>query len=593
MFRVITTILFVCYLMAVGLLAYTQVIETVKARAEQDIQDVASKLDIELDKYRTLPRVLVLHPAIVEVLNTPDPQNVQRVNYLLHTYNQSLTSDAVYLLSATGLTLASSNWEQPDSFVGNDYGFRPYFQQALSGQEGSYFALGTVSGKRGYYFSFPVRSEQRIIGALVVKVALSVIEDYRASAESELMVTDDHGAVFYSSHSDWNYSSLVTLPETVRAEIIHQKQYGTGPIPLLTQQDSLDQLLEQDTLSLQYNAQKRTYLIADKTMSQVGWHLIVLTPINQAYVLMGWILIGASVLFVLIALLSMSWRRNIIAQRQLAAVNEQLEHRVEQRTAQLQQTNSTLVDIIEKQRKTELRLKETQNELIQAGKLALLGEMSASINHELNQPLTALRTYSETLRLMINKGKTESFGETTDEIIKLIHKMATIVAQYKLFARKSAGKTGPVRLADTIDASLSILESKINKMHAVVQVEAFDQSLQVIAEAVPLEQVLVNILNNALQAQDDQPNPQIHVTVQENGPVLHLTVRDFGPGFNEEQLNRVFEPFFTTKGRGLGLGLTISQRIMASFDGDIQASNHPEQGAVFTLTLPINTEKVT
>lgn len=590
MFRIITFILFVCYLMAVGLLAYTQVIEAVKASAEQDIQDVASRLDIELDKYRTLPRVLVLHPAISDVLTNPDKGNVQRVNDLLDTYNQSLSSDAVYLLSATGLTLASSNWDQADSFVGNDYGFRPYFQQAISGLEGSYFALGTVSGKRGYYFSFPVHNGESIIGALVVKVALSVIEDYNANADSELMVTDDHGAVFYSSHEAWNYSSLVTLPDAVRAEIIRQKQYGNGPIPLLTKQHSLDELLELDTLTLQYLSQQRTYLIADKTMSQVGWHLIALTPINQAYVLMGWILIGAIVLFVLVALLSMSWRRNVIAQRQLAAVNEQLELRVEQRTAQLQQTNNTLVETIDKQRITEQRLKETQNELIQAGKLALLGEMSASINHELNQPLTALRTYSETLRLMINKGKTEAFGETTDEIIKLIHKMATIVAQYKLFARKSAGKTGPVRVADTINASLSILESKISKMKAHIQIEPFDNQLQVMGEAVPLEQVLVNILNNALQAQEEQAEPKIELSVVVNTTSLCLTVRDFGPGFSEEQLARVFEPFYTTKGRGLGLGLTISQRIMASFGGDIRAMNHPEQGAVFTLSLPMNAE---
>jgi two-component system C4-dicarboxylate transport sensor histidine kinase DctB len=590
MFRVITFVLFLCYLMVVGLLAYTQVTEAVKESAEQDIQDVASRLDIELDKYRTLPRVLVLHPAISDLLTTQSQENIQRGNLLLQSYNASLNSDAVYLLSQQGVTLASSNWDETDSFVGNDYGFRPYFQQAISGQEGSYFALGTVSGKRGYYFSFPVHQQTKIIGALVVKVALSVIEDYNASADSELMVTDDHGAVFYSSHAPWNYSSLVTLPAAVKAEIIRQKQYGTGPIPRLTPKDSLDDVLQQDTLTLQYNTQHRTYLIADKTMSQVGWHLIALTPVNQVYVLMGWILIGATVLFVLVALLSMSWRRNIIAQRQLAAVNEQLEHRVEQRTAQLQQTNNTLVETIEKQRKTEQRLKETQNELIQAGKLALLGEMSASINHELNQPLTALRTYSETLRLMINKGKTEAFGETTDEIIKLIQKMATIVAQYKLFARKSAGKTGPVRVADTLEASLSILESKITKMLAEIDITPFDKQLQVIGEAVPLEQVLVNLLNNALQAQENQPAPRIIISVETQTNQLLLTIRDFGPGFTEEQLSRVFEPFYTTKGRGLGLGLTISQRIMASFGGDIHASNHPEQGAVFTLTLPFNSE---
>ena len=506
------------------------------------------------------------------------------------TYNQSLSSDAVYLMSRDGVTLASSNWQQSDSFIGSNYGFRPYFQQAANGEEGSYFALGTVSRKRGYYFSFPVRSDSEITGVLVVKVALSVIEEYNAEANAPFMVTDNHGAVFYSSHPEWNYTALVALPDAVKAEIIHQQQYGTGTLLKLTNKTALPDVLTAESLTLEYQGKPRTYLIAEKTLPQVGWHLIVLTPIIQVYVLVTGILFGALVLFILVALLSMIWRRNNIAQRQLAAVNEQLEHRVEQRTAQLQETNTTLMETIDIQRETEQRLKETQNELIQAGKLALLGEMSASINHELNQPLTAMLTYSETLKLMIKRGKTEGIGETTDEIISLIQKMATMVAQYKLFARKSAGKIGPVLVADTLSASLSILETKISKMAAHIHIEPYDNTLLVLAEAVPLEQVLVNLLNNALQAQEATAHPRVDITVTIEEANAVITVKDSGPGFSDEQLQKVFEPFYTTKGKGLGLGLTISQRIMASFSGTIAAANHPQGGAVFTLTLPIKRE---
>lgn len=588
--RSVTLIICILYLLIIGVIAYSQVVNAVKAQAEQSIQDVASRLEIQLDKYRTLPRVLVLHPLIRDVLVQPDERNVSEVNALLSAYNQSLSSDAVYLLSRGGITLAASNWGEPDSFIGNDYGFRPYFQDAIQGSEGSYFALGTVSGKRGYYFSFPVRSQQQIIGALVVKVALSVIESYNADADSPLLVTDDYGAVFFSSYSPWNYSSLVALPEPVKAEILRQKQYGTGDLTQLTKRANLQSLLHDETLTLNYNNVPRTYLMANKTMPQVGWHLIVLTPVFQVYVYVAWILLGAFVLFVLIALLSMIWQRNNIAQRQLAAVNEQLEHRVEQRTAQLQETNNTLVETIEIQRNTEQRLKDTQNELIQAGKLALLGEMSASINHELNQPLTALLTYSETLKLMVSRGRMEGVSDTTEAIIKLIQKMATMVAQYKLFARKSAGKIGPVQVGDIIQASLSILESKISKMNAVITINQDDNRLQVLAEAVPLEQVLVNLLNNALQAQTSVSVPRVEVSVLVVGNSLQIKVKDWGPGFSEDQLTQIFEPFYTTKGRGLGLGLTISQRIMLSFDGTIEAKNCDDAGAEFTLSLPMKKE---
>ncbi|BFT29364.1 sensor histidine kinase [Alteromonas sp. D210916BOD_24] len=587
MYRSVTLVLCLIYLLVVGGIAYVQVVERVKSQAEQKIQTVASRLEIQLDKYRTLPRVLVLHPAIRRVLAQPNEANVTEVNQLLNTYNKSLSSDAVYLMSHQGVTLSSSNWQQQDSFVNSNYGFRPYFQQAIKGEEGSYFALGTVSGKRGYYFSFPVRHDDTITGVLVVKVALSVIEQYNAEDDAPFMVTDDHGAVFYSSYANWNYTSLVDLPEAVRAEIKRQQQYGEGTLKQLTPLSQLSDVLHAETLSLTYEGQPRTYLLAEKTLPQVGWHLIVLTPIIKVYGLVTGILVGALVLFVLVALLSMIWRRNNIAQRQLAAVNEQLEHRVEQRTAQLQATNNTLLDTIDMQKQTEQRLKETQNELIQAGKLALLGEMSASINHELNQPLTALLTYSETLKLMISRNKTEGIESTSDEIIKLVQKMATMVAQYKLFARKSAGKIGPVLVSDTIAASLSILEGKISKMNANISVSYSHQGLTVMAEAVPLEQVLVNLLNNALQSQENVPQAKVEVNVYAHDEKVVIEVKDWGSGFSQEQLSVLFEPFYTTKSKGLGLGLTISQRIMASFGGTISAANHPEGGAVFTLTLPM------
>lgn len=593
MFRRITFFIWLVYLVIVGILSYSVAVKEVKRRADQQISDVASRLDIELDKFRTLPRVLVLHPSIVDALQTPSNEAIESVNQLLLTYNTHLSSDAVYLLSDTGMTVASSNWQDTDSFIGNDYGFRPYFQKAMEGQDGNYFALGTVSRKRGYYFSFPVKKSDDIIGVLAVKVALSVIEENNINNDIDsnftLLLTDNHGAIFYSSNPQWNYSALVPLPERVEAELILQKQYGNGPLPVLSQHNDLTSFLNASFVALPDRDRQTTYLVADKVMNQVGWHLLALTPRSQVYQIVVLSLIGATLLFILIALLSLYWRRHVESQRQLSLVNEQLEQRVEQRTGELRQTNIALVDTIEKQKVTEQRLKETQNELIQAGKLALLGEMSASINHELNQPLTALLTYSETLLLMIKKGRTEAFEQTCKEIITITQMMAKIVAQYKLFARKSAGKVGPVRVQDTLKASMAILESKIQKLHADITINNHDDNAQVLAESVPLEQVLVNLLNNALQAQELDDTVKLDITITTLPQHVSISVRDFGPGFDVDDPSRVFEPFYTTKGRGLGLGLTISQRIVESFNGTITAEQHPEGGAVFTITLPRST----
>jgi two-component system, NtrC family, C4-dicarboxylate transport sensor histidine kinase DctB len=572
--------------LAVGVVAYFKGLEKTQQQASARLSEMATKLEIELDKYRTLPKVLALHPDIQQSLQFPEQADLSRINHLLSRYNQAISSDVVYLIDADGLTLASSNWDSSESFIGTDYRFRPYFTQAMEGGAGSYFALGTVSGKRGYYFSYPVRKDDQILGVLVIKVALTVLEESWSAPPFEFLLTDVHGVVFYSSYPKWNYHTLARLAPDTEAQLLEQRQYGSQPIPALTEAKTVQQLSGQQQLSLEKDGQRLTYLQAHQDMSNAGWRLFVLAPVTLLYddVVPGLLLF--TLVYVLLYLIGFSWRRTVEARKQLAIINEQLEHRVEERTSELRDTNEQLRQIIEKYKQTELTLKRTQNELIQAGKLAILGEMSASINHELNQPLTAMRTYTETLCLLVDRGDTEAIKQNADEILRLNKMMAKIIGQYKLFARKSVGKVGPVSVAEVISASLGILDSRVSHYKDRLSVTRVATDIQVIADAVPLEQVVINLLNNAFQAIEDSPQQHIRVDVDYDEQQVRLIIEDSGPGFSEEELSRLFEPFYTTKRKGLGLGLTISKRIIESFGGQIEASNISPGGARFSVSLP-------
>ncbi|GAB3019441.1 cache domain-containing protein [Bowmanella dokdonensis] len=571
--------------LGVGVLAYRQGENSIEEQARQRLVELSSKLEIELDKYRTLPKVLTLHPTLGLALTNADASSLEAANKLLSRYNQYLSSDVVYLVDTRGITLASSNWQSPESFVGSDYRFRPYFQQALGGVAGSYFALGTVSGRRGYYFSYPVLQNEEVTGVLVIKVALSALEDSWLGDPFDFLLTDIHGVVFYSSYPGWNYQTLAALAPQVETQLLAQKQYGSGPIATLTKSSHMQKLLDEPGLRLEKDGRQVAFLQVHKDMSPVGWRLFALAPVSLIHQYVIWSLLLYSLLFVLVYLISFSWRRTVDARKQLAAINERLEHRVEERTAELSQSNEQLKEIIDKYRQTELTLKRTQNELIQAGKLAMLGEMAASINHELNQPLAAMRIYTETLQMLAKRGETRAVSDNADEILKLNKMMAKIIGQYKLFARKSAGKTGPVSVAETLSASLAILDSKIQKMGIHIEPQGLTETLQVMADAVPLEQVIINLLNNALQAVSDHPTPQIGLRVEVQDQQVVLLVEDNGPGFADDELDKVFEPFYTTKGQGLGLGLTISKRIVESFNGQIHAENRTRGGARFVVSL--------
>jgi two-component system C4-dicarboxylate transport sensor histidine kinase DctB len=227
--------------------------------------------------------------------------------------------------------------------------------------------------------------------------------------------------------------------------------------------------------------------------------------------------------------------------------------------------------------------------LVQASKLAALGQMSAAIAHEINQPLAAIRTFLASTRIFAERGETGKVASNLDIVNGLAERMASITAHLKTFARKSEpGRAEPVNVARAIDGALFLLESKIKSGGAHIDKDVRAPDLWVSGYAVQLEQVMLNLISNALDAVAGISAPWIRISAWREEKTIRICVEDNGPGIPPDLVDSLFDPFITTKpvGKGLGLGLSVSYGIVQDFDGRIQADNRAEGGARLSITLP-------
>lgn len=579
-------------------LTYQQVKQHLADKVAIDVNLLGQKLDAQLMRYSKLPEVLANDPRLLQPLLADQSSVIaennqhQQTSQLLQQWAKTLGADTIYLINHQGNTLAASNWQQPDSFVGQNYAYRPYFRQAIAGSPGQYFALGASSDKRGYYFSAPIYNQQSIIGVMTIKVDLSLIEDIWQYEDIEYAIADPLGVVFYSSETSWLYRSLIPLDDKQRQQIRASRQYGNARLDPLTGYSQLVDLKQNEIIDIEQPLQNKAeaFVVANHDMSQAGWAIYGFSPISAAYQYVTQAVLMFIVFYFLLCLAITSWWQTLRAQKALAQLNDKLEQLVIRRTNNLLESNQQLRETIEQYERSQAELKQTQSELVQAAKLAMLGELSASINHEINQPLAAMRTYAENSRKLLQKERYDSVAGNIDEIIKLNQMVAEIIARFKVFARKANENNNRTVAADSIRASISLLRNRLIKEGVILRVGDLSTDILINADAVQLEQVLINLLHNAIQALASAPQPQIGIQLEAIDNVVEIRIWDNGPGLDNDQKKRIFTPFFTTKSDGLGLGLTISRRIIDAFSGTLTVTDHPGGGAEFVITLPRSTE---
>ena len=715
-------------LIQVSMLSQRNGIDELQQRTQADMNRYALSLQQTLDRYKDLPRLLSTHSELINtLLYDKSSDSRMRANLYLEQVNSVIGASDTYLMNSEGVTIAASNWTKSSSFVDRNFSFRPYFQDAVKGQPGRYFALGTTSNKRGYFFAYPVKHRGTIYGAVVVKIDLNEIEEDWSDPDTDLLVTDEDGVIFISTQPEWKFHTLRPLSQADVKRIINSLRYGNHQLTSLDvikreQRADGSQLITlvdgpEIRNSALDGARAGEYLLQNTQVPEAGFKVAILASLKpvkrQAFNAM----IFAAFIYIAIVLLVLvlTIRRRIMKERSqfrsrelktleknesriraiidntqaglitldsqgrietfnhtaerlfgyredqlknrffslllahadrpvcwqhitnnanvfgndlnieasgrrqngsffpvelsigqmpgeagsrflitmhditerkqyeeaLQQAQAELENRVRDRTLDLTKANQKLRDEMQQH-------KETQNELIQTAKLAVLGQMSAGINHELNQPLTAIRAYADNAQQFLRLSRIDNVERNLQEISQLTERMAKIIHPLKEFSRKSSGQQESVCLQSVRDGAMAIMYGRLGREDVVISWPEGLDRYYVLGDIVRIEQVLVNLIGNAIQAMDQKAERRIDIRLDYEEHCHVLYVHDAGPGIPEADLERVFEPFFTTKkaGSGLGLGLSISHRIIASMGGELSVSNHPAGGAQFRLALP-------
>lgn len=503
-----------------------------------ELQTRVQALESVLSRQRAVATVLADDALVRTALEQPIGPYRDRVSAKLDRLRDETDSAVIYLLDRAGIAIAASNWDEAQSFVGQDYSFRDYFSQALRQGQATQFALGTVSNRPGLYLSHDVVSGDRDLGVVVVKVEFDALEANWAAGPGLTLVLDAQGQIILSGRPALRFSRPVPDPGTVSS---------SAPVP------------------------------------GTDWTMTIAEPVapaNFAAALaagtagFGLMLLYAGAGLALRARLRVRARAE--AERRYRA---DLERAVQDRTR-------ALMDEARERRAAEMRLDRLQAEMVQANKLAALGQITAGVAHEVNQPLAAIRLMAENGAALLPRDAAPEVAGNLSSILRMTDRIARITDQLRGFARKATGQVGPVSLKEAVDAALLLTASRRTAQRIALDLPAIDPGLRVMAETVRLEQILVNLLQNAQEALADTPDPCIALSVEPEPSSVRITLSDNGPGIAPEARAQLFTPFATSKPKGLGLGLVISQEIARDFGGSLRAGPATGQGASFVLELP-------
>ena len=552
-----------------------------------------------LEKSENLPQLLARNERIFSALKYPKKTSqLNEINKLLESITSISDTSDIYLMDRKGDTIAASNWQTDHSFVGKNFSFRPYFKKAMQGGHGRYYAMGTTSSRRGYYFSYPIKDDSRISGVVVVKIDIELVETNWDHLRDNVLVTDPQGVVFLTANSRWRFKPITPLEKETQKKIVESRRYPNISFKPLSPgiiEVSSHQFVEiKDNALIPVKFLKQTV-----SMPEANWdvHILSSTENAQKFLRFTQIATCSSLIFIYILICMLMQRSHRMSQldkikedarKNLEHLNEELELRVKNRTEQLEKSNECLRGEVQERKQVESVLKETQNELTHAAKMAVLGQMSAQINHELNQPLAAIRSYTDNGIQFLNKERLEETMWNLEQIGELTERMAEIGKQLKLFSRKSSGQISVVPLHGVIDGALDILKPALNKSGVEISIKLLPEYINVHANSVLLQQVLVNLLSNALHAMENTPCKQVTIEATKTNDRVNISVCDTGIGIDKEDAKYIFDPFFTTKksGQGLGLGLTISDRIIQEFDSRLALSNNElDTGTCFNFSL--------
>ncbi|WP_426078007.1 sensor histidine kinase [Janthinobacterium sp. PSPC3-1] len=565
----------------------------------------AASIGGALNKYEFLPLAVAQSEAVAQLIEQPTPAKVSELNAYLVDINRRAGAFAVYVLDENGTTLASSNWQDASSYVGVNYGFRPYFKNAIAGGIGRFYGIGASTFEAGYFISQPVLRHGRIIGIVAAKVNLDWIEQSWRSpgAGEQIWVKDANGVIILASTPSFKFNTLAALSAVAKQDISAQRQFLQENLPILPHRvrrqfadgASVMTLERAPTDQLPALPGKADYLAVNRPLGPLQWQITVLAELDQVDEAARNAAIGAALgwALLMLALMYARQRRRRIAdklkaQQTLALAYEQLEIKVAQRTADLVHANGRLQAEVAERERAEQTLRYAQAELVQSGKLAAIGQMAAGVTHELNQPLAALQTFSDNAKVLLARGRIDDALDNLSTISDLVKRLGYVTSQLKGFARRSDDARKPVSVRQAFAQTMLQVRTRKNSQRLSLHESWPEEEIVVLCNAIGLEQVFSNLITNAMDAVPETEAVQIWLQVRSEGALAVLHVTDNGPGIPLASLDRIFDPFYTTKEHGLGLGLSISAGIVRAAGGALAVRNRSRAeggGAQFTITL--------
>ena len=549
----------------------------------------AANLAAELGRHASLPSLLAIDPSLQALMLAPqDAERRRAASQTLARVNVRAGTQQIFVADARGQVLSASEALVPPPRLG----------EAMAQGRTHFFAADPTTGSTDFYLLHALPQPGASAAVIVVRFNLAPLEatwvDLGLRSQGErILCADDQDVVIMSSVQTWKYAALGHADPSRRQALQASARYPQPIGPDLALPASLEvHQGQQVKLPLPGARTTQPMLAQQFQLVPLGLKLVALSDLSEVrrraqLAAWGGAAFGASI--GLLALYLSSRRRALRqltqAQADLRQTHARLEQLVDSRTAELRQTNAALTTQIAQRLQTE-------GELLQASKLAVLGQMSAGLSHEVNQPLTALRALARNSVRLLEAGRQDAVAANLQLMDEMVERMGRITRQLKSFARRADEQlAGNIPLLASVRNALLLLEHRTRALGLQAEVDV-PAGLQVHAEANRLEQVLVNLLGNALDALQTAPTRELRVRARalDDGRRVLVQVQDSGGGVADAELARLFEPFFTTKpaGEGLGLGLVISAKIVHEFGGTLRAERQP-QGMSFEFDLGVET----
>lgn len=535
--------------------------ETTRNRAQVRLALYSGNLLSELRRASVIPQLLSRDESLINALETNE---YQRTTLRLYSYLDEIGAESLMLLDRDGRAVASTIREQ----IGSAHRSEPYFIDAIRSAESQFTVWRGESGAVDFYYSRRLTNLGRSIGVIVAKVDLKQFERSWAGISDAVIVSDSSGKIVLSTEPRWR-----GLTEEEALEV------RSAPSAILR--------------AIQATADWRAlppdaYLRGEAVMRQEaripfrGWHMASYTTFSPVRSRVNGVIALEIMGFAI--LLSLAFY--------LLSRKAMVRSRVFQReSVELRALNERLTREIAEREKAEKNLQVAEQTIEQSSKLAALGEMSAAVSHELNQPLAAMKTYLAGAKLLLRRRRPEEALSSFQRIDDLIERMGAITRQLKSYARKGGEAFEPVDMRHAMSSALSMMEPQLKRREVNIKTSVPREPVMVMADRLRLEQVIINLLRNALDATKEKDAPMVELQLF-GQDTARLNVQDNGNGI--EDLESLFEPFYTTKqpGDGVGLGLAISSGIVNDLGGRLIARNAPEGGAVFEIQLPILNEGI-